>query len=331
MNHLISIIIPIYNAEEYLEKCINSIIQQTYSNWELILINDGSIDKSETICKKYSNQYNNIYYYYKINEGVSIARNFGITKAKGKWIIFIDSDDYIKEDYLYQFITDNDNDYDMIVGGYNVFGISKENIKPASSKVITIEYQNFSFIDVQENNPNINILYHICGKLYNKKIIDEYKISFSKKMKLAEDTCFNIDYISHINNIKIIPYAGYYYRKNNIEKKRTIDYSTYITHLSLFEKSINNLLERKGYKLINIYYSINRAFFEALNEYLYLYVNQREFINVAKKISNCNIKFHQIYPKKQAKGIIYKICYNYPHIGFYMLRFLLKFKRIILK
>ena len=95
-NDLISIIVPIYNSEAYLEKCINSIILQTYKNWELLLINDGSIDHCKEICNSYAEVDRRIKVFHKENEGVSTARNIGIDNAKGKWIAFIDSDDFVQ-------------------------------------------------------------------------------------------------------------------------------------------------------------------------------------------------------------------------------------------
>lgn len=92
---LISVIVPIYNAAEYLDKCISSICEQTYKHIEVLLIDDGSKDNSEEICKKWTNNDNRISFYKKENGGVSSARNFGLDKAKGKWIAFVDADDFI--------------------------------------------------------------------------------------------------------------------------------------------------------------------------------------------------------------------------------------------
>lgn len=95
-----SIIVPVYNVEKYLDECIQSIINQTYSNWKLILIDDGSTDKSGTICLKYAEKDDRIVYFYKENTGQSDSRNIGITKASGDYMIFVDSDDYIHGDSL---------------------------------------------------------------------------------------------------------------------------------------------------------------------------------------------------------------------------------------
>lgn len=113
MNDLISIIVPIYNAEKYLQRCIGSIISQTYSNIEIILIDDGSIDNSPKICDDYSKKDLRIKVIHKSNDGVSVARNIGIELAQGKYITFIDSDDYIEKNHievLYKLCIECDSD-----------------------------------------------------------------------------------------------------------------------------------------------------------------------------------------------------------------------------
>lgn len=100
MNVLVSIIIPIYNVEKYLAECLQSIINQTYSNIEIILVNDGSTDNSEKICLNYIKLDKRIKYYYKKNGGLSSSRNYGLTKSHGSYICFIDSDDFIDNNYV---------------------------------------------------------------------------------------------------------------------------------------------------------------------------------------------------------------------------------------
>ena len=95
MNQLISIIIPVFNAEKYLRQCLDSILAQTYTNYEVVIINDGSTDKSGDIIDDYGKYDDKIHPYHRNNGGVSSARNFGLDKAKGDWIIFVDSDDFI--------------------------------------------------------------------------------------------------------------------------------------------------------------------------------------------------------------------------------------------
>ena len=132
MNDLISIVIPIYNASKYLEKCINSVINQTYKNLEIILVNDGSIDNSLDICNDFKDKDNRIKVISKKNEGVSKTRNIGIDKCKGKYLMFLDSDDYIDEIYvekMYTYLTKNNlsmvtSSMTLVDVNYNVLKVS---------------------------------------------------------------------------------------------------------------------------------------------------------------------------------------------------------------
>lgn len=113
MKPLISVIVPIYNVENYLEECLESLAKQTYPNLEIIMVNDGSTDNSETICKKYEHKLDNFYYFSKPNGGLSDARNYGLKKANGDYIGFVDSDDYVSPLFyqvLYEDLVNNDAD-----------------------------------------------------------------------------------------------------------------------------------------------------------------------------------------------------------------------------
>lgn len=126
-NQLISVIVPIYNVENYLRMCLDSIEHQTYSNIEVLLINDGSPDESGEICQEYVARDSRFHYFEKENGGLSDARNYGIARAKGKFLTFIDSDDWVEPTYIedmYQAALDNDSE--IVVSNYNRFDV-KEN------------------------------------------------------------------------------------------------------------------------------------------------------------------------------------------------------------
>ena len=101
MDPLVSIIVPVYNAEKTLNKCVDSILNQTFQDWELLLIDDGSTDRSGELCDEYANKDSRVRVFHKINEGVSSARNVGLDNAKGQWITFVDADDWIDKN-MYQ-------------------------------------------------------------------------------------------------------------------------------------------------------------------------------------------------------------------------------------
>ncbi len=132
----ISIIIPIYNSEKYIEQCINSILNQTFKNFELILINDGSTDNSRVICERYENKDKRIKLFNIGNRGVSSARNLGIENSRGKYIMFCDSDDYVKNTWceeLYKLIKDNNNSY--IVCGVEINNKRSKNLSKQYCKL----------------------------------------------------------------------------------------------------------------------------------------------------------------------------------------------------
>ena len=114
----ISIIIPVYNAAKFLHKCINSILAQTFQDFEILLINDGSTDESGAICDRYTLTDNRIRVFHKENGGVSSARNIGLRNACGEWIYFVDSDDTIYNDCLETLISQTSDDVDCVTGGY---------------------------------------------------------------------------------------------------------------------------------------------------------------------------------------------------------------------
>ena len=117
MDTLVSIIIPVYNAEKRLVKCIDSILTQSYIHFELLLINDGSKDSSGTICDAYAQKDNRVKVFHKENGGASSARNIGIERATGEYIVFVDSDDYVEKDYLSAFFVDplNEDKFTFVV------------------------------------------------------------------------------------------------------------------------------------------------------------------------------------------------------------------------
>ena len=114
----ISVIVPVYNAEKYLHRCIDSILAQTFSDFELLLIDDGSKDNSGRICDEYAAKDSRIRVFHKKNGGVSSARNMGLDNAKGDWITFVDSDDWVKQDYLYSMISQPDAD--LIMSSFDI-------------------------------------------------------------------------------------------------------------------------------------------------------------------------------------------------------------------
>lgn len=215
---VISVIIPVYNAVNYLERCIHSILNQTYQQFELIVINDGSTDNSLEELQKLLSTNNKTRIITQNNQGVSSARNTGIQHAKGKYIAFIDCDDYVAYDYLENLMeATHDGIYDLILSGTSFIQGNKE------VRTSTITEDTWQHKDLEDKYYYLDYTTSIHGKLYKKEIIDKYNLRFDISMSFAEDRDFNIEFIKHLTIAHSIPYIGYTYCTdipNSLSKKK---------------------------------------------------------------------------------------------------------------
>lgn len=249
MNKLISIIMPVYNAEKYLNRSIESIMNQTYNNIEIILVNDGSTDNSLEICTNYQEKDNRIKLINQENKGVSFARNKGIDESTGDYIMFIDSDDYIEknmiEDMVEKIIED---DIDLIISGIKMNYIKngqviQEEKYQLKDKMYTIEEMlNDILIDID--------LICICGpccKLYKTEIIKNNRIKFTNEFTMGEDTWYNLDYIDACTG-KVVTMSNIYYNymRENPDSLFTKYHDDYIKVTEKVYNKFLNLLERKS-------------------------------------------------------------------------------------
>ncbi len=188
---LISIIVPIYNTEKYLKECIDSIIAQTYENLEIILVDDGSPDNCPEICDSYCKKDGRITVIHKTNSGVSDARNQGLNAAKGEYVVFVDSDDYVKPDYIETLF--KHANADVVVSASSVCGY-------------------FKVEEVIKNLEEIGGFVAPYHKLYKKEAIES--VSFPSGIRIGEDILFNIDVLCAIKDVVYIDYSGYIIREN---------------------------------------------------------------------------------------------------------------------
>jgi len=214
---LISIIVPIYKVENYLERCLNSILKQTYINLEIILIDDGSTDSSGSICDNYSKKDKRIVTIHNENQGVSASRNNGLNIANGKYITFIDSDDFVSENYieeLYKMITLNNADM-AIIGNDEQYndGIIKMNKKLK----VTINAEKTIKKILEEK-----YISSVCwGKMYKKTLLDDIK--FDTNINIGEDFKFIIEVLDKANKISIDTKQNLYHYKmteNSVTKQK---------------------------------------------------------------------------------------------------------------
>ncbi|HHU48190.1 MAG TPA: glycosyltransferase, partial [Clostridiales bacterium] len=210
-NPLVSIIIPVYNVEPYLEHCLESIINQTYKNLQIIIVNDGSTDNSPAICDKFAEKDNRIVVIHKKNGGVSSARNVGLGISQGSYILFVDSDDWIETDMVEHLINISiETNVDVVL-----FGIYNEDY--IQMKTYTIHFNSDLLVDKDHllkllpgwvKDEKINTIY---GKLYLADIIKSNNIRFDESLNIAEDALFNYEVFLHVESVYLLRACFYHY------------------------------------------------------------------------------------------------------------------------
>ena len=219
MKDLISVIVPIYNVEKYLKKCLDSIINQTYNNLEIILVDDGSPDNCGKICDEYAKKDNRIKVIHKENGGVSSARNKGLDIANGEYVFFIDSDDYIELDAIEKLLSMGKSDF-IISKGYRIeknerIAIDNDILK--SETINNPEYKEKIFSKLLLGKVTSGPF----AKMYKRNVIEKNKLRFNEELEFGEDTIFTfcfINYSSSFSNVNEYTY-NYVTDLNSITQK----------------------------------------------------------------------------------------------------------------
>lgn len=206
---MLSIIIPIYNSVVYIDKVIDSVLKQTFKEWELILIDDGSTDGSDKICDYYSSLDNRIKSIHQENAGVSSARNVGLDKARGTYVMFIDSDDYILNDYCENLVKNAINS-DIVISGYTQLNKDKKNYIFMNNMNVSLSSIDSIFDELYTKH----LMNAPWAKIYKRSIIGNQR--FDANVMLGEDLLFNLEYLSKCSMIKIVDFKGYMYNCMNI-------------------------------------------------------------------------------------------------------------------
>ena len=209
MNTLISIIVPIYKSEFYIKKCVNSLIKQTYKNIEIILVDDGSPDNCPTICDEFGKKDKRIKVIHQKNSGVSTARNVGIDAANGKYIAFVDSDDWIPlnaMEVLYSGIVQNDTDLCYgAIKEINIFNDKILEIVPNKNIGMKDAFSLLEYIKKMFKTP--------VGKLFKRDLINDNNIRFDKDIKFHEDTIFLYRYLQKCDKLSSVSNVTYCYNR----------------------------------------------------------------------------------------------------------------------
>jgi len=219
---LVSVIIPIYNAEKYLMQCLDSIVGQSYENLQIICVNDGSTDNSGQIMSQYSQKDNRIIIINQINGGLSSARNTGLDIATGNWIMFVDSDDWINKETVDHCISEAVNkEVDIVTFDYICEYVKHSERRKYMSKEHKFSNKEYFIrllgpIGKQLSNPEkVDALSIACAKLYRKEIINGTRFTDHSIIGPSEDTLFNLKVAKNYTSAIYSPFAGYHYRKTN--------------------------------------------------------------------------------------------------------------------
>ena len=299
MNPQVSVIVPVYNMENYLSNCINSILDQTFSDFELILVNDGSQDSSNEICNEFARKDNRIIVIHKKNEGVSSARNTGLNKAIGKYVCFVDSDDTVDNDYIekmYQLAVDNNAD--LTICGLKMFSNGKQT-DFGSDNFGLYKIDNFKmlFLDLLKSS----YLNFVFSKLYKSEMIKN-EVYFDQSIDIGEDTLFILKVLNKIQRVYISndkPYNYYLHGTTTLTHKfRKNKYQILLSTHKKIEDVANkwNLNNPEHYQiLIQRYFDFTIPCIMSINMSThYLTINQKlQYINdiYTDKIYQSNFKY----------------------------------------
>lgn len=246
---IFSIICPVYNASNYIKFAIESVLQQDYAYWELILIDDGSTDGSDIICHDYAKKDKRIKVICEKNLGVAAARNAGMRLASGDWILFLDSDDYFEKNALSILNNNIDEEIEMIIFNHYV-DIENKSYKHIIESVKNIRYDKkfienqilpgmLNTCDLREEN-QIDILPFVWNKAYKREVLLKHEIMFCEKLRMWEDKIFWILYMKYISSILFIDDGIYHY----VQAKKERLSGKFIPEIFQYVVTIYNIMKQ---------------------------------------------------------------------------------------
>lgn len=240
----ISVILPVYNAEKTLSKCIKSVLEQDFTDFELIIVNDGSKDSSLSICENYAVQDNRIQIINKQNNGVSSARNIALDNVRGKYICFIDADDWVEREYLSAFFKTSKNpDKETVIQG------CFEDTETESTIKCSLPDEQYNL----ENFTRVFLQLRILGygypfaKLYQTDIINEYNLRFDINIHFIEDLLFFLNYLQYIKSLRSVSEINYHYVSYSTNLSLSYSHNPYESEIRAYysEKKILETLTLK--------------------------------------------------------------------------------------
>ena len=285
----ISVIIPVYNGEEYIKRCVDSVINQTYDNIQIIVINDGSIDNTENILKDYSN----IVLVNKENEGVSKARNTGLSLADGDYVYFCDADDFLEKN-AFEVLVNEYGENDLLrFGHYVVNGDDKKEKTNADDVLagVNLIFDNKKILEYLISNKTEG---HLWNYLFKLNIIKDNKILFDEELFYQEDVMFLLEYCLKIKNVKVISNLFYNYFVNGNSVTKNIKSSIRnLSSICILRHKYLHLLKDNGMSdLSNL---LEQRFLTLQLSYMLDYrkkLTKKKYVEVLKKISDGNQQYY---------------------------------------
>ncbi len=312
----VSIIIPVYNTEKYVEKCMKSVLNQTYKNIEIIIVDDGSTDSSGQICDTFLSD-DRVKVFHQIHKGTSCARNYGIEMAKGDFICFIDSDDYVEKDYiqiLYDLITRYDTD--IAVCGFDfVYNRRKSKDKGKKESDVLI----FNNKQALEKMCDYNDCFMpiCCNKIYKAKLFKDIRFPNGKKY---EDLCLNIDVFSIVKKVAYKPIIKYHYFVDREDSSSKSTFSEREYDCIEFCEKLKIIMKDEYNSIIHGFYLANMI--DICNKLIDINKIDKEFFVKIQKISRyklLNLIVSNYMIQRKINVILFSINYRL-YIMYYKLK-----------
>lgn len=300
---MISVIVPVYNVEKYLEECLDSIQNQTYSDIEVILVNDGSLDNSKDICEKYCKEDNRFKLINQANQGQSVARNHGVAASTGEFIAFVDSDDIIRQDYLEVLIRYMSEEVDIVE---SQFTVHKKEFFNENYKEINVIFEGDSEEAVKAVPKHV-ISVNPVTKLYRRSVVEA--VPYLEGL-IFEDIYSGVGMLKYIRRIIKSDYTGYYYRQHGTSTMHRTFTEKNLNVFTVSDKLIDlysdreNLLPYIGSYLVHVTTMHYQDYIRKDNPYAKVY-NQKlaEYVAITKK--------NQELARKSRMIRLYNVCPKY--------------------
>lgn len=308
----VSVIVPMYNVEKYIEQCISSIQKQSFKNIEVILIDDGSSDSSLSIVNEIAIKDNRIKIITQKNKGPSIARNLGLKYCQGKYIVFVDSDDFVEENFIEElYLMMETGNLDICTSGA-IIDFSEEGYqKNISVKMSKLAYDKTNIARIIFELDKLELFYYVWNKMYRRELIEKNNLSFGEQDIPGEDLIFNCKIFKLANSVGIVNKAYYHYVKRNVDTIVSTFNAKLLSKVEYFNQCRIELYREFGLTsednqsvLYNYCFGYYKKYIMDLFRPTCMY-SRREKIELIKKIlSKSDFQFYLIYFRKD--NVFYK-------------------------